>query len=270
MQDRVEGLIDAFWRAAALSERKQSALFLAQQAPERAWEVFTQALETSHPREAACGFAALGDKKAIPLLSRAYARGGNELIADALIEALAALEAVEWLCDIAEDSFTPTGVRLSALRALSGFPCERTLSLFLSELGASSLQRQQLAIEVLGCWRVRSAVPLLTRRLRRQRLTRLRGPLMEALARIGTDDALVAVQQLLQESQPEQMLDHIAVLAHIPQHSLIGVLEGCREMVDGELERRLDEAIETLQTTIRAHLQAQLAPYTASFEDALF
>jgi len=217
---------------------------------------------------------------AIEALMRAFEQGGGLLELRRIIEQLAELEAVDALCAIIDDQSIPPDLRLEVLAALSPFPTDATIALFLDELNASSRKRKQLAIETLGRWRVRKAAPALCEQFRRQKQTTLRGALIEALGQIGTSDALFVLQQWLREAPLDALTDDLARLARIPRVELLEQLRAWRmQLVPGaaldrephdERVARFDDALVQLAATLRDHQREQLSPHRQQLEEGLF
>lgn len=271
--DQFQRLRAVFWSDAPRGRRIEAAQELVLHHREQAFALFSEGLGKGRLEEAVRGFAVLEDPRAIPLLLRVFhGRGGSPKELDALVRALAALEAIEPLCAIAEDRYCAPSVRFAVLQALTAYPHERVKALFLAELEASHLARQQLAILTLGRWQVVEAVPLLCRRLRAQMHTSLREPIVYALAEIATPEALTGLQELLFHDDPQIRAETAEQVAQFSNGELLPLLQGCLLSLEGhpDEQERVREALEQFQRDIDHQFDHRIKPWVGQMEDALF
>lgn len=270
---KTENLVEEFWSGNSLEERVEAAKALAQWEPDEAWELFLKGSRTSHLSEAVQGFCELGDNRAVPILHRIfYERGGSQEELEVLIQGLFSLRGVDALCSIAEDPFVPPLMHLIVLESLRSFASSRAVKLFLTELEASCLTRQRLAVTTLGEWRIAEAVGPLNHRLRDHHASSLRQPILRALAQIGTHDALVGLQEQLLHPQKNLRVEAAEELALCLNPTFLPLLHACHASFRStEPEAaKLAAVILQLEQALEAQFQVYIQPHRSELEDALF
>lgn len=206
-------------------------------------------------------------------LVHSFAQSGTEQDLERFLEWSASRDiqvVLEGLYELISDPFSSPQVRLAILQICSHIPEPSTTELFIRELRSSSLQVQELAIYTLGCWKVRKAVPYLARRLRTHHSTVHARRLIEALARIASDDALLIIQQWLQVDDLIVLKQRLDWISLIPQSSLIQVLKTTLEWVIPEAIPLVEQTLRDVEYRLEETVQKRLSTFQMQMEEGLF
>jgi hypothetical protein len=264
-------LEEIFMQASSLLRRREAARSLAQQFPAQAWTLFMGTLHTAKLPETLAGLSVLGDSRAIPMLTRVFCtRGTDHTELLSILQTLAQLQAIDALCQIAEDLYCPANWRLEALHLLSLLPSLESRALFLRELDAPSRQRQLLGIQTLGRWQVEEAVPHLARLLSCQRHTAHCRPICIALAQIANPNALQLLHQYLLTAVSPNRIELAEIMASIPNPAFPQLLADWIPLYDTSEIPHIQRLIDKLSSDIYSQQQQKYSNIRQNLENALF
>ncbi len=263
-----------FFEYAEDEEEKASyAQFLVDFYPEETWLFFRERLRGVHFFEAIDVLKLFRDRRTIALFIELLLESTERLNrAKKLLDVLLELNAWEALLRLLEDPFIIAPLRCAILEALSSVQDKRLVPLFLKELNSPHRSVQSLAIRTLGRWKVAEAAPILCRQLRLQRQTSLRPLIVEALAHIATNEALVGLQELLLHEDELLRLETAQQIARFPNNDFLPLLHACLATfgTSTEAHGKIQRAIQELEKTLTAEFQRRIQPFVREFEIVLF